>query len=239
MPVNKMPDPNRRPAVVDTALADLYGRRQTALLNLSVALDHLHRLLYERQDVQIVRGQRRKEWPTSTQEALDAAKSRLASGQFDPYGARDVPHVLSQIEELRGTLNAIKIEERPLETEYERTRWSRFFMVTSSAGGHIHSDMSCSTCYPTTQYGWLPELSGLTERDAVDAEGPLLCSVCYPSAPTEWTIGVKKEPDPRVCLGSGKPASYQKGVNYCSVCGAWTRATNLGTTRRHFKPTGR
>ena len=45
-------------------------------------------------------------------------------------------------------------EEAKLQEAY--TGWSRFFLVTSSTG-HVHSSTSCSTCRPTTTYGWLPE----------------------------------------------------------------------------------
>lgn len=72
------------------------------------------------------------------------------------------------------------------DADEEYDGWSRFFLVT---GGHIHSSMGCHTCYPTTEFGWLPQLSGLTEADAVAVYGPVLCSVCYPSAPVESTGG--------------------------------------------------
>ena len=49
--------------------------------------------------------------------------------------------------------------------------------------------MHCSTCYVDTSFGWLPELSGLTETDAVKEYGAVLCSVCYPSAPVEYVGG--------------------------------------------------
>ena len=58
---------------------------------------------------------------------------------------------------------------------------------------HIHSSTSCHTLRPTTKIGWLPELSGLTESDAVDEWGEILCSHCFPSAPVAWTIGVNKK----------------------------------------------
>lgn len=74
------------------------------------------------------------------------------------------------------------------EMELAYTGWSRFFLVTSSAG-HVHSSMQCSSCRPTTRYGWLPELSGKTEAQAVDELGPALCSVCFPSAPVEMVGG--------------------------------------------------
>lgn len=80
------------------------------------------------------------------------------------------------------------VEARMEELEASYTGWSRFFLVTSSQG-HIHSSMSCSTCRPTTAYGWLPQLSGSTEAAAVEAHGPALCSVCFSSAPVEWVGG--------------------------------------------------
>lgn len=72
------------------------------------------------------------------------------------------------------------------EAEAAYTGWNRFFLVTSSQG-HIHSNMQCSTCRPTTKFGWLPELSGDTEDAAVQAHGPALCTVCFPSAPVDNT----------------------------------------------------
>ena len=68
----------------------------------------------------------------------------------------------------------------------EYTGWSRFYLVRAS-NGHIHSSMSCTTCFPTTEYGWLVDVSGLTEAEAVAAHGERLCTICYPSAPSAWT----------------------------------------------------
>lgn len=75
-----------------------------------------------------------------------------------------------------------------LDEVYMDNRWSRFFLVTSSAG-HVHSSTYCHTCKPTTTYGWLPELSGKSEEEAVTALGTVLCSVCFPSAPIAHTGG--------------------------------------------------
>lgn len=68
------------------------------------------------------------------------------------------------------------------------TGWSRFFLVTSSTG-HVHSSTECHTCRDTTTYGWLPELSGESEADAVTKLGAVLCSVCFASAPVEHQGG--------------------------------------------------
>lgn len=82
----------------------------------------------------------------------------------------------------------VRIQDEIRELELSYTGWSRFFLVTSSPG-HIHSSMHCSSCRPTTTYGWLPELSGKSEKAAVEAHGPALCSVCFPTAPVSMVGG--------------------------------------------------
>lgn len=92
----------------------------------------------------------------------------------------------AKLAEKRDAMTAIAEEIRKFEEAY--TGWSRFFVVTSSAG-HIHSSRSCSTCRMTTTFGWLPALSGQTETEAVGEFGSVLCSVCFPSAPVAWQGG--------------------------------------------------
>ncbi len=98
------------------------------------------------------------------------------------------------IANLRGQLGGAAVIVWERQADY--AGWSRFFLVTN-VGGHIHRDMSCSTCFPTTQYAWLYELSGLTEAEAVAEYGEILCSVCFPSAPVEWTNGKNKKDEQR------------------------------------------
>lgn len=137
--------------------------------------------------------------------ALDAAETNLryAAGQSyrrntsgyewtgtftEAYGiarAFDLARYVAAAEDVQA--KQWEIEE--LEDQY--TGWSRFWLVTNT-NGHIHSTTSCSTCYPSTQFAWLPELSGQTEAEAVAAQGEILCSVCFPSAPVAWTTGVRK-----------------------------------------------
>jgi hypothetical protein len=107
-------------------------------------------------------------------------------GVVPTYDRENVERTVSGLAEKRAERAEVveKIEE--LNALY--TGWSRFFLVTSSVG-HIHSSMCCSTCRPTTTYGWLPSLSGKSEEEAVEAHGPALCSVCFPSAPVEWVGG--------------------------------------------------
>lgn len=80
-------------------------------------------------------------------------------------------------------LGALYDEARPYEAEFSaRGGWSRFFVV-KNVGGHVHSSMECSTCFPTTDFGWYPKLSGSTEEEMVAEFGEMACTVCFPSAP--------------------------------------------------------
>jgi len=125
---------------------------------------------------------------TAHADASDYARFDLEPAIKSNASMGDVRRVVNGREEMLDRIAAIEDGIDVLEAEY--TGWSRFFLVTSSAG-HIHSSMHCSTCRPTTTYGWLPELSGKDADTAVAELGPTLCSVCYPDAPTEWTTGRK------------------------------------------------
>jgi hypothetical protein len=73
-------------------------------------------------------------------------------------------------------------EAEPLEAQYAARRWTRYYLVTNS-NGHVHSSTSCDTCFPTTQYAWLTEQSGMTAEALVDLAGESACTVCFPWAP--------------------------------------------------------
>lgn len=93
---------------------------------------------------------------------------------------RDSSVLLAELEQTTGLIEATEEAIEIAESEY--IGWSRYFVVTSS-NGHIHSSMRCTTCYATTTYGWMPELSGSTEEAAVKVLGTTLCSECFKSAP--------------------------------------------------------
>lgn len=103
-----------------------------------------------------------------------------------PYNADRAIEAFTKRDERVAEVKRVMAEIQELEDKY--TGWSRFFLVTSSAG-HVHSSTHCPTCYPTTTYGWLPNLSGKSEEEAVKELGPALCSVCYPSAPVAMVGG--------------------------------------------------
>jgi len=99
------------------------------------------------------------------------------------YG-KTAAQVLAGLAAARAAAEAQRLVYQAADDEY--AGWSRFFLVV---GGHIHSSLHCSTCYDTTIIGWLPQLSGLTEADAVAEYGAVLCTVCYPSAPVDHVNG--------------------------------------------------
>lgn len=89
----------------------------------------------------------------------------------------------SEITELQAGLVAIESEITPLQAEFARRGgWNRYFLVTN-AGGHVHRGMDCSTCFSTTEYAWLPELSGCDEAVMIEEFGEKACTVCFPGAP--------------------------------------------------------
>lgn len=105
---------------------------------------------------------------------------RRSRGMSAERGRRYAQNLIDCGRKISATLVLI----RPLDDEYRRRPWSRFFLVTNG-NGHVHSSMSCSTCYPTTTYAWLPELSGKSESEAVEEWGERMCTTCFPSAPVD------------------------------------------------------
>lgn len=65
-----------------------------------------------------------------------------------------------------------------------RGGWTRAWKVVSS-NGHVHRSMSCTTCFDTTQFIPLPQVSDLSEEEIVSLAGEAACTVCYPSAPVD------------------------------------------------------
>lgn len=110
------------------------------------------------------------------------------------------------------------------------TGWTRFFLVK-----HIHNTTHCSSFRITTRIGWLPNVSGLTEVEAVKEHGETLCTICFPSAPTELTT---KQADPAICTGTrnysaaSREGYYTGNWGTCS-CGQRVTLTSTGNLRKH------
>ncbi len=187
---------------IDTEIAALWREADTATVKLGWAHDSIMRSAgYEKH----YEGRTRYHWRTARNGgeradytmAIAAIEEMLAN--LDPAVEYPMNPLTRSFEPIRDTRKKLdefnertaalaEIEAKITERNQAYRGWSRFFLVTSSKG-HIHSSMHCSTCRPTTTYGWLPMLSGRTEADCVAEFGPALCSVCYPSAPVEMVGG--------------------------------------------------
>lgn len=227
------------PTEIDTVLADIYSRRGAAYMLLESAKRGIYRGLGNR-----ITGTRRA--IILTKEDVETYRARVAE---DKYLDSRQGNPLQSFDKANADLEALKAEEAPLNAEYLRRPWSRFFIVQ---GGHIHSSMHCSTCNKNgkaTQFGWLPELSGQTEAEAVAANGALLCTTCWPTAPTAWTNFYDQEAARKAaeyCSGSGtkdwkdgkvRTGFYSGNGGYCSHCGGWAGTTSkTNSAIRKHKP---
>lgn len=95
--------------------------------------------------------------------------------------------LVDQVERLRATLRALDAEAAPYNAEYLRRGWNRYFLVVNG-NGHVHRGRNCSTCFPTTRYGWLIVLSGCDEKAMVAEYGEKACTVCFPDAPSLYVM---------------------------------------------------
>ena len=98
------------------------------------------------------------------------------------YYADRVEQYKAERSELLTKRKAVVEQIKNLNAQY--TGWTRAFLVINS-NGHIHKNRSCSTCFLTTQYYWVTELSGDDENTIVEKAGEKACTVCYPDAPAD------------------------------------------------------
>lgn len=177
----------RHEQIIDTALAAAYDESARASIDYANAANSIHIAAGDKSEYVYdsrrgrVRNERR--WCMTLDDAIDATPST-------PWDARRHAEALDELAQAHARLEAVTAEIRALDAQY--TGWSRFFLVVSS-DGHIHSSRTCSTCNWQTEYAWLPDVSGLTEAEAVAAHGERLCSVCFPSAPVEWVEGYARK----------------------------------------------
>jgi hypothetical protein len=61
-------------------------------------------------------------------------------------------------------------------------RWNRYFLCTNT-NGHLHITTACSSCFPTTTFVWVVELSDRPHADVVAEYGDDVCTVCVSYAP--------------------------------------------------------
>lgn len=157
----------------DTALGKLYDKEWGVRMQMQQYAQSIHSWSGSK------KVDRRGNWDRPLSEALTNFIQPKAS-----YSKRDWERMVETYHGLERQLQAIKDEQAPLEEVYRKYHWTRAFLVLNG-NGHVHSSRSCSTCYPTTQFGWLPEYSGANEVQIVEDAGERACTVCYPSAPVD------------------------------------------------------
>jgi hypothetical protein len=176
------------------------------------------------------------------QSALDTERQSLEKYQRQlkiPYNSRprDQERIQGYITQTEAKVAELEPKAAKLKADAEELNrvmyggWPRFFLVQ-----HIHNSMYCSSFRPTTRVGWLPDVSGLTEAEAVAEHGATLCTKCFPSAPVELTVA---RVDPKVCPSSGKAIarpsyvrSYSRSVFVdCPDCHKMVQRTSTGLIR--------
>lgn len=156
------PHANREPNEVDENIVELFKKQAPFATRIHRARKTISDLGREEAEFQRT-GVRKYRWATTPEAQIEQANATIATNQV-PF-------------------DAIQEQIDPLNDEFDaRGGWSRFF-VTTGSNPHVHSSQSCSTCYPTTEFGWLTDHSGMDEEEIVELAGDEACTVCFPSAP--------------------------------------------------------
>lgn len=181
------------PTEIDAKLADLYYAECALQAKVGAAMTAIHRGLGERQESSGRGAARREWWPTSDTDALAAMR---AKGDTLIGMMRTAASIVAKYDEAVAAFAANHDQQAPLHAEFvRRGGWTRFFEVS---GGHIHRDQNCSTLHrgkERTRLGWLIEMSGTDEAQAIAelaAAAHVLCSVCIPGAPVAATPALRK-----------------------------------------------
>lgn len=232
------------PSEIDAKLAELERAEGSAEQKIAFVVADMHYGLGERATYAT---RNRKAWPTTDKQAIEAVRAKAAAGEkmSSQYSYRPFAVLFGKYEAAVADLEAIYAQAKPLNDEFvRRGGWSRFFLVQ---GGHYHRDMTCSTCNKNglrTRFGWNPEMSGMSEDEAIAEFGrraAVLCSVCFPNAPVEM---YEKRANPNECPGGQYVAGSDRRTGMsthgeCPTCHGRHLINAGGAVRKHSKPTGK
>jgi hypothetical protein len=173
------------PQEIDTYLAANWTEQMKVRTHLAWAKDTVRREAGQRKTSYAADAP----WSGTYQEAVDAceANDTFTADSGTTYRS-SAGKALDKVENLDQQLLALHLLAAPGEDEYRARRWNRYFLV-NNASGHVHRERECSTCYDTTQFSWLPELSGCDEATMVAEYGEMACTVCFPNAPVHKGFG--------------------------------------------------
>lgn len=181
------------PAEIDTELFRLYIEESTARTRAASARKALRDVVAR--DV-LGRGWKGTASDEEVVAYLDSIREKQSLGEEIGYNGRHALRMDEQIATEQRRADTAAREAEPYNAEYERRGgWTRAFLVIGS-NGHVHSSMSCSTCFATgydgagnwregTKYHWDTDLSGHDEAQIIEEAGERACTVCYPSAPVD------------------------------------------------------
>ncbi|ASR85241.1 hypothetical protein I5H06_gp63 [Mycobacterium phage SirPhilip] len=210
----------------DAILAELTGTYYAAYGVWQAAVDRVHSAAGD--------SKTRYGWKMSTDDALAKAQERADDERIVRYNREGYARAIAAY---TPALDSVRVADQAID-EHEAANykgWQRFFLVPD---GHIHATRACSSLRITTKIGWLPNLSGETEAEAVAAHGAMLCTKCFPSAPVEWTRGLDAPADQ--CAGSGKRyvegtlnRRYRSAYGECAECHTVQTVTQYGVMRKH------
>jgi hypothetical protein len=93
------------------------------------------------------------------------------------------------IDEAMGRRSVLSNVVYALESEYgRRGGWARYYVVDNN-NGHLHTNTRCQNTYETTEWVWMPGMSGMTKAEAVAEGGSLTCLSCFPEFRAEIELG--------------------------------------------------
>jgi hypothetical protein len=174
------------PTEADTELVQVLESTARARREVGHALGEVHRAAGDRQTWE----RRGPVWGLSDADA-EAKVRELAASDLGPddegyYRAAAARKAVARYDTAARALALLDEQNAMHEAEFvRRGGWTRAFLATS-AGGHVHSSMGCSTCNKgetPTEFQLMTDYSGSGEDSVVADAGYRACTVCFPSAP--------------------------------------------------------
>lgn len=183
-------DETTPPPVIDEAICRLSLEARRLSNEIGNTVDALHIAFGERKSH--TTGNSRGQWPTSTGEITDRARAADPSTpNADPYAQMHYPtigDILTAMDGYAAQISEIGDVIGPLAELYRVHQWSRVYLVAND-NGHVHRHTHCRTCYDTTEFHWITDLSGATDAEVIELSGERTCLVCFPEVRAEILVG--------------------------------------------------
>lgn len=129
-------------------------------------------------------------WARPVREVLAIARELPAGWRVRNHytGRVSITDAVAAYDALHAQSDEIFDARSPLTAQFNERRWERVYLVDNS-NGHVHRTMNCRTCYSTTEFKWITELSGATDEQVIELSGERTCLVCFPSVREEILAG--------------------------------------------------